>query len=299
MANKPRITVAKPHIISELNKYDIKVFDPGILNQVFEANKDKWRLPLSMDLNKFMEALTHQDFIQHMDFTFPGLSNRRLFFFEDASVYDISASIFPRAYLSHYSAVTNWGLTEQIPKTIYITQEQSNSPSKSNHGKSLEQHAIDEAFKRPQRQSETFFIFNEYKIVLLRGKYTKNLGVQSMDRSEFDTINITDVERTLIDIAVRPSYAGGVFEVLKAFRQAKEKYNVSVNKLSGYLNRMNFIYPYHQSIGFYLDAAGNYKSSQIELFKNKPREYDFYLAYEMDDMAYSEKWNLYYPKGMI
>lgn len=298
MANKPRITVAKPSIINALNEYSTKVFDPAILNHIFETNKDKWRLPLSMDLKKFMDALTHQDYISYSDFTFPGLTNRRLFFYDDASIYDISASILPKAYLSHYSAVSIWGLTEQIPKTIYITQEQSNSPSKA-HSEKLEQHAISEAFSRPQRQSETFVIFKDYKIVLLRGKHTKNLGVQSMDREEFDPIHITDIERTLIDIAVRPSYAGGVFEVLKAFRLAKEKYPVSVNKMSGYLSRMNFIYPYHQAIGFYLEAAGNYKPSLIEIFKNKPRDYDFYLTYEMTDPAYSEEWNLYYPKGMI
>ena len=299
MANKARITVAKPHIINELNKYDIKVFDLDILNEIFEANKDKWRLPLAMDFNKFTEALTLQDFIKHIDFTFPGLPIRRLFFYEDASVYDISAHIFSKGYLSHYSAVTNWGLTEQIPKTIYITLEQSNSPSKSSSDRLMEQQAIDEAFKKPQRQSETFFLYNEYKIVLLRGKHTKNLGIQNLEWKNAGTINITDIERTLIDIVVRPSYAGGVFEVLKAFRLAKEKYNVSVNKLSGYLTRLNFIYPYHQAIGFYLEAAGNYKPSQIELFKNKPKDYDFYLAYEMTEMVYSPDWKLYYPKGMI
>jgi hypothetical protein len=98
---------------------------------------------------------------------------------------------------------------------------------------------------------------------------------------------------------VRPSYAGGIFEVLKAFRLAKEKHPLSVNKLSGYLSRMNFIYPYHQAIGFYLEAAGNYTQSQINIFKNKPKNYNFYLTYEMGEMTYSKEWNLYYPKGMI
>lgn len=298
MANRPRISIVLPKIIQELESRRNRVFDAAILSEIFEENKDKWRLPLAMDVERFMDALAEQDSIEHIDFTFPGLSSKRLFYRDGVSVYDLSAAILPKSYLSHYSAVALWGLTEQIPKTIYVTQEQSNSPSKQQLNE-LKQEAIDEAFKKPQRLSETYVTFREYKIFLLRGKFTKNLGVDTLERSEVGQIKVTDIERTLIDIAVRPSYSGGVFEVLKAFRQAKEMYPVSVNKLSGYLSRMNFIYPYHQAIGFYLEAAGNYKQSQINILKNKPRTYDFYLAYQMKEKEYSKEWNLYYPKGMI
>lgn len=221
-----------------------------------------------------------------------------LFYVGEVSVYELSAAIFPRSYLSHYSAINLWGLSEQIPKTIYITQEQSNGPAKSQSVK-LEQGNIDKAFGKPQRESETFDTFQDYKIVFLRGKHTKDLGVEKLGTSGKNQVKVTDIERTLIDIAVRPAYSGGVHEVLKAFRQAKEQGNVSINKLSGYLSRMNFIYPYHQAIGFYLEAAGNYKASQIDIFRNKVKDFDFYLAYEMQDMAYSKQWKLYYPKGLI
>jgi len=298
MANKPRITVARPFIINELEKLRTNVFDANMLNDIFETNKDKWRLPLSMDLEGFMEALSHQDFINYANFDFPGLPHRRIFFNPGASVYEISALAVPRAYLSHYSAVSLWGLTEQIPKTIYITQEQSASPAKAEKGE-LSQQGIDVAFRKPQRQSETFVTLNEYKIILLRGKATKNLGVGKLEADDTNGVNITDIERTLLDIVVRPSYAGGVFEVLKAFRNANEQNSVSANRLSNYLSRIDYLYPYHQAIGFYLTAAGNYKESQIRIFKNIPQLFDFYLAYDMQNMEYSKEWRIYYPKGMI
>lgn len=297
MANKPRLTVALPFLKKEIERLGPKVVDNRILTTIFEANKDKWRLPLAMTPEKFVDELTEQDFMKHEIFMFPGLSPKLLFFDDNASVYEISGTIFPHSYLSHYSAVTLWGLTEQIPKTIYITQEQSQAPSKS-QPVTLTQSGIDGAFQKPQRQSETFALFNDFKIMLLRGKGTKNLGVQTTER-ENSALRITDVERTLIDIAVRPSYAGGVSEVLKAFRLANDYHNISVNKLSGYLNRMSFIYPYHQAIGFYLSHAGNYKPSQLAIFKNKPKPFDFYLTYEMTDPDYDEEWQIYYPKGLV
>jgi len=298
MANKPRLTVALPILKKEIERLGPKVVDNRLLTEIFETNKDKWRLPLSMTPERFINDLAELDFMKHQLFQFPAMNPKLLFFQDNASVYEISANIFPHSYLSHYSAVTLWGLTEQIPKTIYITQEQSQSPAKSQLA-DLNQKGIDQAFQKPQRQSETFTLFQDFKIMLLRGKGTKDLGVQYVDRQSDQQIKVTDIERTLIDIAVRPSYAGGVSEVLKAYRLAKENYNVSVNKLSGYLSRMNFSYPYHQAIGFYLTHAGNYKTSQLAIFKNKPKTFNFYLAYEMDNPGYDADWQIYYPNGLI
>ena len=71
---------------------------------------------------------------------------------------------------------------------------------------------------------------------------------------------MTNVERTLIDATVKPMYAGGVFEVAKAFALANDR--LSVNKLMPMLRKLDFSYPYHQAIGYYLERAG-YKSSQL------------------------------------
>ena len=49
---------------------------------------------------------------------------------------------------------------------------------------------------------------------------TNALGVIEIQGSEDETLKVTGIERTLIDIAVRPVYAGGVFEVLKAYKLA-------------------------------------------------------------------------------
>ncbi len=298
MANKPRLSVALPLLKKEIERQGAKVVDNKLLTDIFEANKDRWRLPLAMTAERFVDNLAELEFMKHHIFQFPAMGSKLLFYQDNASVYDISAKLFPHSYLSHYSAVTLWGLTEQIPKTIYITQEQSQAPAKSQPAE-LTQFAIDSAFQKPQRQSETYALFQDFKIVLLRGKGTKDLGVQFVERENNDKTRVTDIERTLIDIAVRPAYAGGVSEVLKAFRLAGENYKVSVNKLSGYLNRMNFNYPYHQAIGFYLTHAGNYKETQIAIFKNKPRPFDFYLAYEMNNPGYDAEWEIYYPQGLI
>jgi len=127
--------------------------------------------------------------------------------------------------------------------------------------------------------------------------FTGELGVVEVDGPDGSTMRATDVERTLIDIAVRPEYAGGPFEVLRAYKAAKDQ--ISINRLAATLKKLNYIYPYHQVVGFYLDRCGTYDKSQIALFSDRfQRKYDFYLMHQMKDFEYSRKWKLYFPKGL-
>jgi hypothetical protein len=63
------------------------------------------------------------------------------------------------------------------------------------------------------------------------------------------------------------------------------------------LKKLNYTYPYHQAIGFYLQRAGNYREAQIQLLKKFDFKYDFYLDHGMRNLEYSKEWKLYYPKG--
>lgn len=115
------------------------------------------------------------------------------------------------------------------------------------------------------------------------------MGVVTMD-----DVDATDLERTLIDATVRPAYCGGVAEVLGAYRTAKDR--LSVNRLSAYLKRLAYVYPYHQAVGFYLERAG-YTAAQLDLLRQMPRDFDFYLANAMKQTDYDDAWRLFYPKG--
>jgi predicted transcriptional regulator of viral defense system len=130
---------------------------------------------------------------------------------------------------------------------------------------------------------------------MLNGLHTGNIGVTEMPGPEGETLRITDVERTLIDIAVRPEYAGGVFEVLEAYRRARD--TVSINRLVAYLESIDYIYPYHQAIGFYLTKVNSYNESEVALLRRLEIEYDFYLVHQMREKDYSNEWRLFYPKG--
>ena len=210
----------------------------------------------------------------------------------DVSIFQLVLALEKNSYLSHYTAMFLHDLTEQVPKKIYATYEQ---PEKPKRNVKLSQSDIDKSFSKQQRMSKNIAKFADYNICLLNGQFTNKLGVSELISSEGERLITTNVERTLIDITVRPSYSGGVFEVLSAFKKAANK--VSINVLAAMLKNIDYRYPYHQAIGFYMEKSGVYRETQIDLMKYFEIEQDFYLDHDMRDVEYSKEWKLYYPKG--
>lgn len=214
------------------------------------------------------------------------------FSFGDSSVFELLQSLDQNAYFTHYSAMQLHSLTEQIPKAIYLNVEQFATGG----GGQLAQEGIDRAFKGKPRITNNVIEYDGRRVFKLNGMNTGKLGVTTMTVDESPLpFAVTNIERTLIDIAVRPMYAGGVSEVAKAYSAAADQ--CSVNKISAYLRKLNFTYPYHQAIGYYLDRSGAYNADQIEILAKLPMEFDFYLTYQMKNTDYNERWRLFIPKG--
>lgn len=287
-----RIEIAEPDIIEVFENFNKRVFTRTDIDEILAEHRADWRLAKSMTNKEFISYLLDKTELQEVVLEFPNRKETR-YLWGATSVYELALSLKPDGYLTHYSAMYINDLTEQIPKTIYINTEQPKQP-KTNA--SLEQERIDNAFKNKVRVSNEIATYHDYKIRILHGMNTNKLGVVEIDGQEGELVRVTNVERTLIDIAVRPIYSGGVHEVLKAYREAKDK--VSINKLTAMLKKLNYTYPYHQVIGFYLNKAGVYKESSIQLLKKFPMEFDFYLEHKMAEKEYSSEWKLYYPKGL-
>ena len=103
---------------------------------------------------------------------------------------------------------------------------------------------------------------------------------------------VSCMERTLIDITIRPYYAGGTAKVLEAYQKMLP--TISIESLIEILDKLDFIYPYHQSIGWYLSKTGA-NDKMLKWFINKKKNIDFYLDYNMKDPLYDKTWKLFYP----
>ena len=269
-----------------------RVFAKSELQEILAEKQEDWRLAKSITPHRFITFLLENTKMRLVSLKFPSRNMNR-YLWGEPSPYEVVASLKPQSYFTHYSAMYLHELTEQAPNTIYLNFEQ---PRKNQGNRDLEQANIDRAFKGRVRVSNNIGTYEDKKICLLNGMNTGRAGVIEMETSDGAVVPVTNIERTLIDITVRPVYSGGVFEVLKAFRLAKDK--VSINRLTALLKQMDYIYPFHQAIGFYLERSGAYKASSINLLRKFEIKHDFYLDYQMKDKDYSKDWRLYFPKGL-
>ena len=283
-------------IVAILYEERARVFRYSELRNALRLGREQWGEYLKgIPVDDVIQRLEDENLIERKRIATDELQKDSIrYLFNKPSPYEIALSLKSGSYLSHGSAVFIHGLNNQLPKTIYVNKEQSKKPpSKAK----LSQEAIDKAFAKEQRDSKSRIHYDGYELALLNGKHTKRLQVVVKEYDGYP-VEVTSLERTLIDIAVRPNYSGGTSQVLEAYRGALKA--ASINTIQATLKKLEYTYPYHQVIGFYLEQAG-FPVDKIALLKNNfPIEFDFYLEYSIPESAkqYSKEWRLFYPKGL-
>lgn len=287
-----------------------QILTPSELAAFIRTNVPQWRYspdPASTDLPSLVDsgkvwalrsdsiqAVIHS-VLQHkaakkITLPFPYRTEHR-YMVGQVSDLELVQSLDKTGYFSHFTAIHMNQLTDQIPKTIYFNVEQYTSGG----GGKLTQESLHRAFKAKPRISSNVIEYNQVRIHRLNGGNTHQLGVTEIAVGHSATpVRVTDIERTLIDATVRPVYSGGIAVVAKAFEMAIDR--VSVKRIVEYLKGIDYTYPYHQAIGFYLDRAG-YKNPDSDLLRDFPMQFDFYLAHDIKSAEYNAKWKLFVPKG--
>ena len=286
-----RLEIAREDIFGLFDGLDHTVLSKRDISEILTNNRSAWRLAVRTNVREFLEFLSKRGKLKRIDLVspnYPNFSTER-YIWDRASQHEIALSLRKNAYLCHGSAAYLHGLTDLLPKQIYINVEQSEKPQSSG----LTQRGIELAFSRKQRTSRFVYDLEESEVVIVNGKNTKRLGVEKV-MIDGTKVDCTEVERTLIDVVVRPAYAGGIYQVKEIYKAAKDR--VSVNRLHATLKKLNYTYPYHQSIGFLMEQTG-YRDSKIEIFRRIPSEFNFYLTHGMSDPDFDPNWKLFFPKG--
>jgi len=271
-----------------------KAYTTSDLQDIFHFNKDEWRLSTRTTYTRFLNYLVEKKQLLktkkliHIE----SGSEKLIYTLENANKYDIITTIKKNGYLSYLTALVVHELTLQIPKTLYISEEIHDTYLNNNI---LKQESIDRVFSKEQRTTTNIYkdeISNERYVLIEKKMNIKNIGIITDNSFDYNT---SDIERTLIDCVVRPQYSGGIFSVLEAFRNASDILNLE--KLDSYLDDLNYTYPYHQLVGFYLDKSG-YNKFKLKPFLNKVSNFNFYMTYNLSNKKLDPKWKIYYPEGI-
>jgi hypothetical protein len=286
-----RLQLAKREITVFFDAAEKRIFSRRDMSSILSQHRRDWSLAQSTTSDEFIKFLIQKAKLKEATLESKSYVLPARYVWGETSPYLLALSLRRAGYLSHATAIFLHSLTDQIPKTVYVNFEQSPKPRS---GGTMSQESIARAFANRQRRTNYVFRYKDWQIAILSGKQTGRLGVVTMRTPQSENLDVTNLERTLIDIAVRPEYAGGVYQVLQAFRSAKQK--MSVNALLAILKGLDYVYPYHQAIGFYMQRAG-YEEPRWGRLKQLGFKYDFYLAHGIRDNVYDSEWRLFYPKG--
>lgn len=294
MPRRSQLTLAKPEILRFLDASSRRVFTWKDIAHVLQTQRERWRLALHTTTSDFVSFLEAEGTLQERTYR-SQTYNRKItrYSYGQPSQYELAQSLKSHGYFSHAGAIALHGLVKKNATGLYLNVEQSPKPRP---GGELTQQRIDHAFSRQQRQSNLTYEHGDSHVTIINGKNTCRLEVEDFVGPQSEALKVTSIERTLIDIAVRPSYSGGVSSVLEAYRSAKHR--ASLRRLVPLLRKLDYVYPYHQAIGFLMERSG-YPESQLSPLRALGIKLNFYLAHGLDNPTFDPKWKIFHPPLLL
>ncbi|MFT4923340.1 MAG: putative transcriptional regulator of viral defense system [Haloarculaceae archaeon] len=123
--------------------------------------------------------------------------------------YLIATHVAEPMYIGYYTALSHHGLTEQVPRTVYVV-----TPTR---GQSREIHGV--PYRVTTVTERKFFGFEPTSI-------------------EGTSVQVSDLEKTLVDCADHPEFCGGLRELATAMRTADER-GCEWDTVGEYLERLD------------------------------------------------------------
>ena len=196
MENNLKLTTN--YIMLRLHKSDLYYFSVATLAALFNVQKTK--------AYEILRRLKAEELVRPVEagkYLLLGFQPERVL----SSPMFIATRLAHPAYVSYWSALHFHGLTEQVPRTVSVATTRKRRP-------------LD---------------FGEARFIFVRVAPHKFFGYQREMVGDLPVL-VAEVEKALVDSLDQLRYAGGLLEVAKALRQARER--LDGKRLVAYANRM-------------------------------------------------------------
>ena len=152
-----------------------------------------------------------------------------------AHEFEVAMALVTPAMISHWSALHHHGLTEQIPRDVFVLTTTDASVPRSRKDRA-------ERFGGGFLAGDTKYRFVQVKPDRFFGGEQRWIGEAR--------VAMTDLERTLLDGLSRPRHCGGFAEVLHAIQVAMDRLNIEL--ITSYAIRLGA--PTVKRLGWMLDT---------------------------------------------
>ncbi len=253
-------------------------------------------------IENFLHALEDEDIIK--PYVYTALNGKKITIYcsfdpKSASLYGLTIALYPTGYFCNGTAIYFHNLTKQVPSTIHVCHETIPGKLKGLR-KDLNDSTIRQEFLKEHRHTKYVFQIKGIDIVVVDRRTGSRFGVVSVARSNKflpKGSSVTCLERALIDAVINPHYNGGIGSVYSYFREGGRR--IDVNKLIEIYRQMGFVYPYSQTIGFFMDRLGMQDNARM-IRKAFPPKHMFYVDRHAKSSWIQDKtWRISYPKGLV
>lgn len=288
--------------VSQRKKLVLQLQHPLRLKELHDHAAELMKNTRYRSVENFLAAIENAGIIQEHALEVP--NGRKIPIYcslplSEIDVYELATSVLPNGYFCNLTAIYHHSLTKQVPNSVYWCHEKL-VPNKRRSAEKLSEARIRSAFVKPKRYTSFVIQHKAHNILVIAGTRGFDHGVEKVlhKHSPCPTgSRITCLERTLIDAVVSPQYNGGLTSLCDYFRAARQR--VDIARMLDIYRKMDFVYPYAQSLGFFLEHCGMQSHAQ-ELRSVYPPRHRFYVDHgAKTTWAYSERWMVFYPKGLV
>lgn len=196
MKNRRKLTTS--YIVRRLHENDLYYFSPATLATLLGVSRGK--------AYEVLRRLKAEDLVRPVQagkYLLLGFQPEQVL----SNPFFIATRLAHPAYVSFWSALHFYGLTEQVPRTVFVATTRKRRPLN----------------------------FDGARFVFVHIAPYKFFGYQRERVGDLPVL-VAEMEKALVDSLDQPRYAGGLPEVAKALYQAHER--LDLERLVEYANRM-------------------------------------------------------------
>ncbi len=166
-------------------------------------------------------------------------------------------------YVGFWTALNYWGMTEQVPRVVYV------------------------AIPRPHRKTDVEYGGYRLQFVHMAARKFFGYGEEMVEGHPF---KVSSPRKTLLDCLAHPEYCGGVAEVAKALWQ--KKYQLSWHGIGADLDRYG-VDAVRRRLGYLLELLGQERGLSNALAKKTSVGYRWLdPGARKEVLEYSKRWGL-------
>lgn len=276
-----KYTKNKEKILEYIRNYGVFSFEQIYI--ILENLKDKNLVQQGMSSNMFYSKLLEDGLISYT-VTFRNIQKIRYTLDKEFNIYDFACSLENKSFFPMFTSLNIQGLSNYRSNFVFISRERKERNNFTS--RSLTQDAIDKAFSSNPRRTKAHDVINGYNLVLLESNNTEGIGIIN-----YNGYRVSSINRAFIEIISNIHYFISPNNVINEFKIIKNK--LDIDEILKIIEKFDFVYPYYQLAGYYLEEIG-FTKNELFKFYSKKSDLIFYTIKNKKKYEFNEYWNIKY-----